>query len=262
MAAHTSTNRQTVSPRTMVAEIRCHHWKPAETLCRGGSTCRGVKRGIGAPRGLSRLISVADQWGKGRELRSAERLENCGENSGAQCRELCATVSIIGRWHLAWGKHRECIGTVSENQRRTVRVENCAPLRVENCRTVRVGNLTAQTVENCERLRVENCAPLSVENAHRVKSAELCAAKSAELCAAKCRELPIRIRTANGCRYGYVPARGSDTDTYRRRCRYGYGSLMISGTYRSDRIDKQNLCYEMLRNVTIENDFHFQKKSP
>jgi hypothetical protein len=182
MAAHPSTNRQTVSPRTLTAEIRCHHWKPAETLCRGKGTCRGVKRVPGAPRGLSRLISVADQWRKGRELRGKERLENRGENSGAQCRESGATVSLIDRWHLVRGTHRECIGTVSENQRRTVRVENCRTVRVENCRTVRVENcrtvrvenltaqtvenltaqtvenLTAQTVENCERLRVENCA--------------------------------------------------------------------------------------------------------
>jgi len=62
MAANTSRNPFSVSGGTFVAENPCDHWRSAETASRGASTRQGVKRLTEPPRGLSELISSADQW--------------------------------------------------------------------------------------------------------------------------------------------------------------------------------------------------------
>ena len=62
MVANTSTNPFSVSRGTFTAENPCKHWRSAETAARCGSAWQGVKRLTEPPRGLSGLISSADQW--------------------------------------------------------------------------------------------------------------------------------------------------------------------------------------------------------
>lgn len=54
-----SRNSQTVPPRTETTLNPSHSLKPAGARLRGPHTCPGVKALLGAPRGLSGLISVA-----------------------------------------------------------------------------------------------------------------------------------------------------------------------------------------------------------
>lgn len=64
MAADTSNNPFSVSRGTFVTEIRCKHWRSAETGARGASTWQGVKRLTAAPGSLSAAISSPDQSGR------------------------------------------------------------------------------------------------------------------------------------------------------------------------------------------------------
>lgn len=61
-AAILSNNPFSVSRRTFTAENPCKHWRSAETAARCASTWQGSKRLTEPSRGLSRLISSADQW--------------------------------------------------------------------------------------------------------------------------------------------------------------------------------------------------------
>ena len=61
-AAILSNNPFSVSRETFTAENPCKHWRSAETAARCASTWQGSKRLTEPSRGLSRLISSADQW--------------------------------------------------------------------------------------------------------------------------------------------------------------------------------------------------------
>ena len=63
MGAKRSSNRQMVTPRTIVAEIRCAIRKTAKRLARWGGSHQRVKARTEAPGSLSRVISAAYGWG-------------------------------------------------------------------------------------------------------------------------------------------------------------------------------------------------------